>query len=229
MICSVDPHFDENREDNRDIDRNYARAHKRERGIKKLLLLGSGSSGKSTLFKQLKCIYTEEGLAKTVFIEARRCIRQNVMIAMLKLLNKSQEFASMGINKYSLDMNDKHTIQCVQFIANYGDKSFDEPLFDWDIMQQLGEYLQFLWNLPAIKDDTFCKRNIFAIPDNIEYFFNKVNEIFNELYVPSMEDVLKCRVKTAGMIEVKYRIENHDFHIYDVGGQRSERMFQSFI
>eukprot|EP01083_Nonionella_stella_P236834 831379_1 len=50
-----------------------------EMRIKKLLLLGAGSSGKSTLFKQLKCIY-DVGFEDTELEACRHTLRQNVIM-----------------------------------------------------------------------------------------------------------------------------------------------------
>ena len=47
--------------------------------------------------------------------------------------------------------------------------------------------------------------------------------IFKEDYVPTHEDVLKTRIRTTGMIETKYEINDVFFNIYDVGGARNER------
>merc|ERR1719464_1985569 len=44
-----------------------------------------------------------------------------------------------------------------------------------------------------------------------------------ENYNPSVEDMLKARVRTTGMIEYKYDIKENEFILYDVGGQRNER------
>ena len=42
-------------------------------------------------------------------------------------------------------------------------------------------------------------------------------------YDQSIEDSLKCRVRTTGMIEYSYDIKDNEFVLYDVGGQRNER------
>jgi guanine nucleotide-binding protein G(i) subunit alpha len=41
--------------------------------------------------------------------------------------------------------------------------------------------------------------------------------------MPSVDDVLRSRVRTSGIIEEAYDIGGVEFVIYDVGGQRNER------
>ncbi|ETO22004.1 hypothetical protein RFI_15198, partial [Reticulomyxa filosa] len=63
--------------------------------VKRLLLLGAGSSGKSTLFKQLKCINStkeDQIFEEKEYLEARAAIRRNCLSGILLLLKKSQEF-----------------------------------------------------------------------------------------------------------------------------------------
>lgn len=54
-------------------------------------------------------------------------------------------------------------------------------------------------------------------------YFNKIAEIGAPGYIPSVEDVLRSRVRTSGIVEELYNIGGVDFAIYDVGGQRNER------
>merc|ERR1712228_734871 len=42
-------------------------------------------------------------------------------------------------------------------------------------------------------------------------------------YVPTKKDILNIRNRTTGIIEKKFVIQKCGFHIFDVGGQKSER------
>jgi signal recognition particle receptor subunit beta len=42
-------------------------------------------------------------------------------------------------------------------------------------------------------------------------------------FVPSVDDILHCRVKTLGIVEMKFNYQGSDFMMVDVGGQRTER------
>lgn len=41
--------------------------------------------------------------------------------------------------------------------------------------------------------------------------------------MPSVEDIVKTRVRTTGILEESYTVDGVDFVVYDVGGQRNER------
>ena len=47
--------------------------------------------------------------------------------------------------------------------------------------------------------------------------------VFSEDYNPSQLDVTKTRIRTTGLVEAKYEINNVCFHIWDMGGTRNER------
>ena len=42
-------------------------------------------------------------------------------------------------------------------------------------------------------------------------------------YEPSLEDLLKVRLRTRGITEERYTIDDNEFVVVDVGGQRNER------
>jgi tRNA U34 5-carboxymethylaminomethyl modifying GTPase MnmE/TrmE len=49
------------------------------------------------------------------------------------------------------------------------------------------------------------------------------DDISSEMYVPTLQDILRCRVRTTGIVEKDFRIDGKPFRIVDVGGQRNER------
>eukprot|EP01084_Bolivina_argentea_P040593 74999_1 len=189
---------------------------------KKLLLLGAGSSGKSTLFKQIKCIHGW-GFESSEFVESRHNIRQNIVMCAIKLLQESERLYDQKLITESVNLADKQILGSIQRIASFKDESFEFDLeLNWTAMEHLGNALHMIWNLEAIHL-TYNERGRFAIPDNMDYFFDKVKSIFLEEYYPSHHDVVRTRIRTTGMIETKYELNDVFFHIFDVGGQRNER------
>ena len=119
---------------NHQINSTMKSAEKITKHAKKLLLLGTGSSGKSTLFKSLKII-TNEPHMETETSEARHVIRQNCVAGILTLLKKSQELWEANNEQNSVclvDMNEE-TVQDITLVVQYGSESFSESLDDAEV------------------------------------------------------------------------------------------------
>lgn len=208
---------------NKEIVNSLKYAERMNKNGNKLLLLGTGSSGKSTLFKSLKIINDESHIT-TETSEACHVIRQNCIAGILTLLKKSQELyeADAAENGDCLVDMTEETVQNITYVVQYGSESFSETVDDEGIAQ-LGVAVHALWELTAVQATFERRGSKFSFPDNMDYFFNKVKEIMSSEYEPSIQDSLKCRVRTTGMIEYKYDIKDKEFILYDVGGQRNER------
>lgn len=86
-----------------------------------------------------------------------------------------------------------------------------------------GNSIGNLWDLQPIRTTYLLRGDIFSLPDNMDFFLNISEIIFSEIYLPSCVHFLKARVRTSGLIKVEYEMKENIFHIYDVGGQRTER------
>ena len=54
-------------------------------------------------------------------------------------------------------------------------------------------------------------------------YFDSIDRIAAHDYMPSDQDVLRSRVKTTGITETTFIIQDLTYRMFDVGGQRSER------
>jgi len=54
-------------------------------------------------------------------------------------------------------------------------------------------------------------------------FFDAIDRISANSYVPTEQDVLRSRARTTGISEIQFNIQEIHFRMVDVGGQRSER------
>jgi len=79
-----------------------------------------------------------------------------------------------------------------------------------------------LWADPGIRL-AYENRNKFQLMDSAEYFFDRLDDLSQENYIPSEQDVLRSRVRTTGIVENDFEIQGNKFKMFDVGGQRSER------
>lgn len=54
-------------------------------------------------------------------------------------------------------------------------------------------------------------------------FFDAIDRISEPNYIPNQADVLRARVRTTGIEEADFELDDFQFKMVDVGGQRSER------
>lgn len=174
--------------------------------INKILLLGAGESGKSTLFKQMFICYGN-GFPKDEINSYREVISSNMVNNMVLLINASEN-KNIGA---SIDAGLASDIEAVKSFKS------NQPL-----TPELAGSLQRLWTDAGVQK-TFANRSKFQLVDNADYFFNKIEEVSKPGYTPSTEDVLRARVRTTGIVENSFAIEGTQFKMFDVGGQRNER------
>lgn len=191
------------------------KAGRSDAGIKKLLLLGAGGSGKSTVFKQLKSIHGS-GVSDQERKSYKSIVIGNVIDFMKTLVQKSDELGALpdlGKCRASGDCASAKAI------------ILDQPnnFYPKALVKEVADAIEKLWQDTGIKA-TFDERSRFQMQDSAEYFFDKrMHDIRKYEYFPSEQDVLRARVRTTGIIEQEFQLQNHTFRVFDVGGQRNER------
>ena len=140
------------------------------------------------------------------------------------LLKRSQYLYELDNEKHKdcyIDVDDnKEMVDHIQRVLD------NQSVDDFDITPQtaaiLAESISFLWKQPQVKA-TFNKRQYYSFIANTDYFFGKIDEIFDMNYEPTFEDVLKCRARTTGIEERDITINDTRYITFDVGGTRTER------
>jgi len=171
--------------------------------IIKLLLLGAGESGKSTIFKQMKVI-NKDGYSKKEQLEFIPIVHANVCQSMISLLNAAP--------KLEIGLDDQESNA-----AKFREDSKDEKL-----TPELGGVIETLWNSEPIKA-LFARRSEFQLNDSAEFYFNEVKRLAGPDFLPTTDDILRSRVRTTGIVQSDFSIKNMKFSMFDVGGQRNER------
>jgi len=82
-------------------------------------------------------------------------------------------------------------------------------------------HFKALWADPIIRA-TYNQRRHFQLLDCCSYFFDKLDELGGN-FLPSDQDVLRCRIRTIGIVEQDFSISGQKFKFVDVGGQKNER------
>jgi len=172
----------------------------------KLLLLGTGESGKSTIAKQMKILHTE-GFTKQELLSFRPVVFNNTLSSM-----KSLVIAARNLNLPTLPENKEKE----KFIETVNSVELDS------FTSEMAENVKSLWADKAIKD-VYQRRNEFQLIDGARYCFENVDRFVLPDYIPNATDVLRVRARTTGIIETYFKIRGTPFRMVDVGGQRSER------
>lgn len=197
---SVDP---TSKVQSKKMDADLLAQHQAQENILKLLLLGAGESGKSTLFKQIQKIYGGgfQAAERKTFKEV---IESNIRHNFDSLVEASKKLKQTVLAQDS-----------VMFACNL------PP--DHKLDKTVCAHYKALWDDPGIQA-VYEKRAQFQLYDNCEYFARKLDVIASEDYLPSEEDVLRARIRTSGIIEHSFsNAEGNRFVMFDVGGQRNER------
>jgi len=173
----------------------------------KMLLLGAGESGKSTVVKQMRLNYgypfgDEERYGY------REVMAANALQSMQTVLTALPE---LGLST-NLSQENAHYAEIVQ----------DAQVMDETLTHEVTMAIVHLWQDPAIRKCVARSRD-FQLNDSAGYFFNEVQRIGARDYVPTDEDIIRARVKTTGITEVKFVVRDLIYRVFDVGGQRSER------
>jgi len=188
------------------IEKMMAQSKQEEDSKIKLLLLGAGESGKSTIFKQMRVLY---GAALSV--EEKQVITPivytNTISSMKILVN---ETFTMGFDREFDQENINHVDRM---------KLIDENA---EINVEIGAAIKALWKDPGILH-TWEHRAQFQIVESVKYYFNEIDRIMQPDYVASQQDMLLSRIRTSGIVTERYVIDGSNFEMYDVGGQRNER------
>lgn len=185
------------------MDLANQKQHVSERAISKLLLLGAGESGKSTLFKQMITIYGI-GFPESERITYESIVYNNIVTMMQTLCIASDKLSQGGV-------------QCRESFEYVRDMAQDEKINASNV-----NHFHALWADKGIQR-TYEQRSKFQLPDSASYFFENLDRISTEGYIPSEQDVLRSRIRTTGITESSFAIEGNKFKLFDVGGQRNER------
>uniref|UniRef100_A0A674ND38 Guanine nucleotide-binding protein subunit alpha n=1 Tax=Takifugu rubripes TaxID=31033 RepID=A0A674ND38_TAKRU len=239
VACCLSEEAKESKRINAEIEKQLRRDRRDARRELKLLLLGTGESGKSTFIKQMRIIhgsgYTDDD--KKSFI---RLVYQNIFTSMQAMIHATENLRI----PFKYEQN-KSNAQLVCEVDVEKVSSFCQPYVG---------AMKALWADPSIQE-AYDRRREYQLSDSTRYYLNDLERLGSPGYVPTQQDVLRVRVPTTGIIEYPFDLDNiifsylshlepiaespylptqQDvlrpfdlqsiiFRMVDVGGQRSER------
>ncbi|XP_059370722.1 guanine nucleotide-binding protein G(o) subunit alpha-like [Carassius carassius] len=195
-------------EDKRSCNQKNARIE-RETNVHRVLILGTPESGKSTLIKHMKIIYSH-GFTKQELISFKPAVLDNLLTNMKFVLH------GMGMLRINLSnkKNKAHAHAVLSCKCCVGE--------DMELLPFVAHSFCSLWGDLGIRA-AVARGHEFQLNDSALYFFENISRIITPNYIPTKTDVLRVRVRTHGVIETQFRVNNSLYRLYDVGGHCSER------
>ena len=71
-----------------------------------------------------------------------------------------------------------------------------------------------LWNDKGIQD-CFKRSNEYHLCDSAGYFLDALDRIALDDYIPTMQDVLRTRARTTGIVEVEFKHKVNNLNILE--------------
>jgi GTPase SAR1 family protein len=167
----------------------------------KLLLLGTGDSGKSTFAKQMKIMYKGGFTSKELENYGELLLSRSVL-SMHALIRATRQLKIRTGSRLK--------------------EPIDRILEAQRLSVELVSDMNLLWESKPIKE-AFVRQSEFQLDTNAGYYLDNTERFAKPNFVPTNEDVLKVRQKTSGILETVFDTDGLEITLVDVGGQRSER------
>ena len=181
----------------------------------KILCLGAGESGKSTVVKQLKLIH-KKPIDEDELQLIATALHQNVIDCM-----KAVSYAATAFQLPPLSPEHQATEQRIL--------SHDEHS---RLTEDMATLILDLFNSPTYQA-AYARRSEYWILDSFPYYLKHIHRFCQPDFTPTEEDSVMARVRTTGIVEslleqkivqeVEDEPEQLIFQVVDVGGQRNER------
>ncbi|UZJ54984.1 hypothetical protein CBS101457_004304 [Exobasidium rhododendri] len=208
MGCGPSKEDKEGAARNDEIEAQLKKDRMAQRNEIKMLLLGAGESGKSTILKQMKLInngsYTAEERESY-----KEIIFSNTLQSMRVILD--------AMETLDIPLADAVNAKRAETILSL------PPQIDSDALpRHVADAVHGLWMDEGVQD-CFSRSREYQLNDSAKYYFDSIQRMATLDYLPTDQDVLRSRVKTTGITETHFQIGELKYKLFDVGGQRSER------
>ncbi|VDN97455.1 unnamed protein product, partial [Rodentolepis nana] len=210
MGCLLSKEDREALEQSRNIDKKLKEDGMQAAKDVKLLLLGAGESGKSTIVKQMRIIH-EGGFTQEDNKQFKPVVYSNTIQSIAAILRAMNTLGIPYANPKQCNEDARVVNEVIQSMHD------TEPFSD-----ELLQAMKRLWADPGVQQ-CFQRSNEYQLNDSAKYFLEDLDRLGAKDYQPSEQDILRTRVKTTGIVEVHFQFKNMNFKLFDVGGQRSER------
>lgn len=208
MGCCQSQEEKEKQKINENIENQLKKDKLALRNEVKMLLLGAGESGKSTILKQMKLIH-DGGYSQEERDAYREIIFSNTVQSMRVII---EAMVQLGI-PLTQEKNAEHAAIIAALPAQIEGERLSAPV---------GTAVKALWEDEGVRQ-CFSRSREYQLNDSAQYYFDSIDRIAHSDYMPNDQDVLRSRVRTMGITETTFHVADLVYRLFDVGGQRSER------
>lgn len=183
----------------------------------KILLIGTGGCGKSTIMKQINNhsknkLKGDDKIDRVNAYQYLEAIKLNILTNTCNLVKGMRqiglEFGNAENESYANEINELHS---------------NLDINEWNRDKRgYADKVISIWNDNGIKQ-AYARRNEFFLDDSTEYFMHNIDRIIQDSYLPSFADILRVRQPTTEIINHKIKIQDTPILFVDVGGQINER------
>uniref|UniRef100_A0A672RLN4 Guanine nucleotide-binding protein G(i) subunit alpha-1 n=1 Tax=Sinocyclocheilus grahami TaxID=75366 RepID=A0A672RLN4_SINGR len=178
------------------IDRNLRDDGEKAAREVKLLLLGAGESGKSTIVKQMKIIH-EAGYSEEECKQYKAVVYSNTIQSIIAIIR------AMG--RLKIDFGDAARADDARqlfVLAGSAEEGF--------MTAELAGVIKRLWKDGGVQA-CFSRSREYQLNDSAAYYLNDLDRISQATYIPTQQDVLRTRVKTTGIVETHFTFKDLHF------------------
>lgn len=194
---------------NRKLSKDQAQAKLDVDRSVKLLILGAGDSGKTTWRKQIMNLFTSSFSTSSVRRDMANVVVANVMQGAQAICRAG---ASMGVVWEEGD--EKNSVEVL--MSTTENSALNADLAKAIALLMMSE--QFM--------GVYERRSEYQLQDCWKGFADCVGnfpEWGGPTWVPTIEECVRARIRTSGIIEEAFKYKGVEFKLYDAGGQRAER------
>lgn len=201
----------------REIAQKCEEVRKRKGKNVKVLLLGTGESGKSTILKQLQLFFGYEGLTDT---NSQGTVRWRYVCQFLAFCSTIEEKAGfIGIRTkvelFFKDCEDYYSLATKAKESRAEGPPLSCPYNQFTIVKEL-------WHNETAQD-VWKNNDIDGFHNNLNHFVRNISRIYDPDKGVNNDDVLQLKIRTSGVASYTFPLETLRIVVFDTGGQRAER------
>ncbi|XP_030232205.1 guanine nucleotide binding protein (G protein), alpha activating activity polypeptide O, b isoform X1 [Gadus morhua] len=163
----------------------------------KLLLLGGGESGKSTIVKQMKIIH-EDGFSGDDVKQYKPVVYSNTIQSLAAILR--------AMDSLAIEFADKDRKADAKLVCDVVTRMEDTEPYSAELLTAM----QKVW-ADAGTAECFNRAREYQLNDSAQYYLDSLDRIGASDYQPTEQDILRTRVKTTGIVETHFTFKNLHF------------------